>query len=307
MDLLGFAVGYVENISRQLGVLHRSSHYKGVFEPTDAKSLAFSGWHLFLLDQLMRDLGKRSANKCMLKVAQFIASKHVRLVRDKTAKEAEKLCTSGQCAAALPLLQKAINLGHFPSRALKAHIMIEGREGVSQDRNRMFELVEEGARFGCHHCQGMLAWCYWRGCRIRIDEARSVLELARDSSGKGSRYGQRVLGYLYESGYGGVAYDYAQAVVFYRLAAAQNFDEAQFRLGVMYYRGHGVYRDHAVALRLFQLAAAQGHPEAMYMVANCHEYGRGVHENKAEAIRWFRCALAAGHPDAADALRRLRA
>jgi len=308
MDLLGFAVGYVENISRQLGVLPRSSHYKGVFEPTDAKSIAFSAWHLFLLYQLMRDLGKRSANKYILEVAQFIASKQVRKIRDEAAKEGEERYASGRCAIAIVPLQRAIDLGDLPSRALMAWLLIDSREGVDEDRIRAFELVEEGSRLGCHHCQGVMACCYSYGYGIRPDATRS-LELARESSGSGlgSRYGQYVLGELYRLGAGGVTQDYAQVVALYRLAAAQNLDVAQFRLGYMSYYDNGVAQDYTEALQLFQLAAAQGHPEALYFVARCHEKGRGVRKNKAEAISWYRRAQAAGEHLAADKLLELSA
>ena len=164
--------------------------------------------------------------------------------------------------------------------------------------------MEEGARLGCHHCQGVMAMCYWWGDGCEVDEERS-LELARESSGKGSRYGQHVLGRLYEDGGRGVAQDYAQALALYRLAAAQNFDEAQCTLGFMYEEGLGVAEDHAEALRLYQLAAAQGHPSALSNVAYCHEEGEGVRKNKAEAIRWYRRAQAAGYTDAAAALQKL--
>jgi TPR repeat protein len=149
-----------------------------------------------------------------------------------------------------------------------AWLHINGREGVSLDQKRAFKLAKEGARLGCHHCQGVMARCYRYGYGIRRDEARS-LELARESSGSGlgSRYGQYVLGVLYECGRGGVAQDYAQALALYRLAAAQNFDGAQLGLGYMYYLGFGVVEDHAEALRLFQLAAAQGHPDALFWIA----------------------------------------
>ena len=133
------------------------------------------------------------------------------------------------------------------------------------------------------------------------------MELARESSGKGSRYGQCALGFLYWYGVGGVAQDYAQAVALYRLAAAQNLDGAQYMLGYMYSYRFGVAQDLAEALRLYQLAAAQGHPSALFNVAQCHEYGLGVRKNKAEAIRWYRRAQTAGCPDAAAALQRLRA
>ena len=138
------------------------------------------------------------------------------------------------------------------------------------------------------------------------DAARS-LELARESSGKGSRYGQHVLGKLHQCGVGGVARDYAQALALYRLAAAQNLDEAQCSLGRMYYNGFGVAQDDAEALRLMQLAAAQGNPLALFMVASCHRHGRGVRKNEAEAIRWYRRAQAAGNTNAVAALQMLRA
>ena len=225
-------------------------------------------------------------------------------VGNKVGKEAEELCASGQYAAAAVALKLAVDLGHLPSRALKAWMLLYGREGVAKDRNRAFELVEEGARLGCHHCQGVMAWCYFGGYGCVRDRPRS-LGLARESSRKGSRYGQYVLGHVYQWGEGII--NYAKALALYRLAAAQNFDAAQCELGFMYSHGCGVAQDHAEALRLYQLAAAQGHPAALFNVAYYHEEGRCVRKNKAEAIRWYRRAQAAGDYGAADELQRLRA
>jgi TPR repeat protein len=246
----------------------------------------------------------KSCHKMMSCIVRRVASKHVASVRDETAKEAEELCASGQCAAALPLLQKAIYLGHLPSRALLAHMMLDGREGVYEDRDKAFELAEEGTRLGCHHCQGVMAYCYWKGCVIQQDSVRS-LELARESSEKGSRYGQYVLGVLNEFGKGGVAQDKVKAVALYRLAAAQNLDSAQISLSDTF-QYLGVTKDSAELLRWNQLAAAQGHPEALFNVARCHEYGHGVRRNRDEAICWFRRAQAAGHNYAVVALQDLR-
>jgi hypothetical protein len=75
----------------------------------------------------------------------------------------------------------------------------------------------------------------------------------------------------------------------------------------MYLNGEGVAQDYAEALRWFQLAAAQGYPGALYRVAKCHEDGLGVGRNKPEAIRWYRLAQAAGYPHAAENLERLGA
>ncbi len=151
-----------------------------------------------------------------------------------------------------------------------------------------------------------MAECYIFGYGCIRNVARS-LELARESSVKGSRYGQNVIGWLYENGVEGVAQDDAQAVALYRLAAAQNLDTAQSNLGNMYLQGHGVARDSAKALRLYRLAAAQGCSGGLVGVAIIYECGAGVRQDKAEAIRWWMRAQAAGHPSAAAKLQRLRA
>jgi len=250
----------------------------------------------------------RACHGMMQSCVRRVASKPMAAVRDDAAKEAEELCASGQCAAAAVPLQRAIHFGDSNSRALKAWLLIHGREGVAKDHKRAFELAEEGARLGCHHCQGVLARCYLDGCGCEADEARS-LELARESSGRGSRYGQYMMGWLHYRGIGGFVPDYAQSVAFYGLAAAQGLDEAQCNLGHMYRNGDFVAEDHAEALRLYQLAAAQGHPFALYRVAFYHENGLGgVAADAAEAIRWYMRAQAAGfNPHAAAELRRLRA
>jgi len=251
----------------------------------------------------------RACHQMMQSIARRVASKVMAAVRDEAAKEAEELCASGQYAAALVPLQRAIDFGHLPSLALKAWLLIGGREGIAVDEKEAFELANEGARLGCHHCQGVLARCYKCdrypssfGCEQ--DYARS-LELARESSGRGSRYGQFTFGALHRYGHGGLVQDYAPALALYRLAAAQGLDEAQHQLGYMYYIGWGVAADDAEALRWFHLAAAQGHPSALYMIALFYQYGRGVAADVAEAIRWYRRAKAAGSDAAAHQVRSL--
>jgi len=232
-----------------------------------------------------------ACRKMMHSIVRRVAAGLAAAVRDKVAKEAEELCVSGQCAAAVVPLQRAIAFGDFTSRALMAWLLIDGREGVAEDQERGFELAEEGARLGCHHCQGVMAYCLWGSCGCEADAARS-LEFARESSGRGSRYGQCALGTLHYEGETGLAEDYALAAAFFGLAAAQGLDKAQSELGDMYYSGEGVAQDYAEALRWWQLAAAQGDPDALYSVAHCHENGYGVRQSKAAAIRWYKRARA---------------
>ena len=239
-------------------------------------------------------------------IAAGLWTAEVRAVRNKAAKEAEDLCASGQCAAAVVALQRAIGLGHLPSLALEAWLLMDGREGVAKDRMKAFKLVEEGARLGCHHCQGVLAFCYFSGYGCRTNCARSLV-FARESSGRGSRYGQCALGWLLLNFCrGGPAQDYAQSLALYRLAAAQGLDEAQYSLGRLFnYSPYIVATDKAEAMRWWQLAAAQGHPAALSTIARCHEHGWGVRKNIAEAIRWYSRAQATGCIASAYNVRRL--
>lgn len=224
--------------------------------------------------------------------------------RLQVANEAEALCTLGQSSSAVAPLDIAIAFGHLPSRALKAWMLIHGREGLPQDWEEAFKLAGEGARMGCHHCQGVLALCYWGGYGCETSKARS-LELARQSSGKGSRYGRFTLGWLCRLGQGGLVRDNAQAVMFFQMAADDNLDGAQYVLGDMYLKGCGIAQDYAESLRLRKLSAAQGHPAALYKIASLYEYGKGVASDKAEAVRLYKRAAAAGHYYTKEALERL--
>jgi hypothetical protein len=99
-----------------------------------------------------------------------------------------------------------------------------------------------------------------------------------------------------------VLQDRAQALAFYRLAALQGLDEAQFSMGISSF-----LPDWNESLRWYRLAAAQGHPEAMCIVAYCHQTGHGVAVDGDEAIRLYTRARAAGSKRAADELKRLGA
>ena len=278
--------------------------YKEMLKCEDYFNVLKNKFNTFVIQQIVNSNKHIQTAKSTLFqgiIVQRLAARCITDINEKLYTKAEYLQSIGECAAAVVLLDKAISYGHLPSRAFKAWMLINGRQGFDKNEHGAFALAKEGALLGCHHCQGVLAECYFdgHGCN---EDTRLSLKLARDSSGKGSKYGQCILGQLYHLGVGGVAIDYAQALTFYRLAVVQNFDGAQHGLGHMYINGSGVREDTAEALRLWQLAAAQGHPEAMYCIADCHSRGRGVPENMAVAILWYRRAQAAGHSGAAVAL-----
>jgi len=246
----------------------------------------------------------RDCSALMDRIVRRVAAAQVAATPEGLHAQAQALRAAGECAGAAALLQQAVGLGHVPSRADLADMIIDGREGVAKDQKRGLALAEEGARLGCGHCQGVMARCYWGGYGCSKDAARS-LELARASAGEGSKYGQWALGWLYQKGEGGVAQDYAQALAQYRLAAAQGYGTAQIDIGCMYCNGYGVAKDRAEALRWYKLAAAQGYAAALSGVGWFYEFGAGVAADRAEAIRWYKRAAAAGHSKIAVALKRL--
>jgi len=56
----------------------------------------------------------------------------------------------------------------------------------------------------------------------------------------------------------GVGQDYKAAVKWYKLAAEQGYDLAQFNLGLMYINGHGVAQDYIRVHMWWNIAASQG-------------------------------------------------
>jgi len=218
------------------------------------------------------------------------------------AAEAQQLLAAGQYAAGASKLKEAVELGHVLARVELAWLLFHGREGVPSDRAAASQLVEVGARAGCMHCPGVLARL---NVKVHDDEDVRAVELARESAGAGSKYGQCVLGTFYNYGWNGLDRDYAAAAAQYRLAAAQGLDAAQCALGFLYAFGSGVVEDREEGLRLFKQAAEQGFPEACYQIGWCYEKGYGVPIDEAEAILWFQRALAAGDTSAKSSLRHL--
>jgi hypothetical protein len=131
---------------------------------------------------------------------------------------------------------------------------------VDVHHQRAFAFASAGAALGCAHSKGALGDCYLHGIGIAKDEARG-LALGRDSEAAGSCFGQYVVGSCYYRGDGGIFQDFAEAVRFYRLAAAQDFAAARNELGWCLPGGYGVAQDRAEAIRMYRLAAAQGYKD----------------------------------------------
>jgi uncharacterized protein len=100
---------------------------------------------------------------------------------------------------------------------------------------------------------------------------------------------------------GGSKSDYAEAAQWYLKAAEQNHIEAQFNLGIMYWKGEGVARDKTLSRMWMGRAAQLGDAGAQYEFGmrqdrlSLDEKAGAALELKIEAYKWVLLAAAQGY------------
>lgn len=88
--------------------------------------------------------------------------------------------------------------------------------------------------------------------------------------------------------------DFESAMAEWLPLARHGDPDAQYRVGRLYARGHGVDQDDAVAVEWFTKSANQNYAPAQNDLGQMYEEGRGVEQDYTEAVRWFRAAAEAG-------------
>ncbi len=79
---------------------------------------------------------------------------------------------------------------------------------------------------------------------------------------------------------------------------AENGDaDAQYRLGLMYFKGDGISQDLSQAAKWYRKAAEKGNPDAQFGLGVLYFHGQGVSQNAAEAAKWYRRAAEQGSSD----------
>jgi TPR repeat protein len=84
--------------------------------------------------------------------------------------------------------------------------------------------------------------------------------------------------------------DTAQAIEWFRKAAATGHAPAEFQMGQLHDFGFGVTQDDGLALAWYRKAADHGLPAARRAVGEFYQKGRAVTADVVEAVRWFRLA-----------------
>lgn len=96
--------------------------------------------------------------------------------------------------------------------------------------------------------------------------------------------------------------DYPAAVRLLEPLARGGHPQAQLKLGLLYYHGHGVRESDGAALQWFERAARQGLADAQYHLGNMYAYGLAPLPAEADGARlaaqWYFEAARQGHADA---------
>ena len=123
----------------------------------------------------------------------------------------------------------------------------------------------------------------------------------RNHAEQGHAPAQYRLGVMYYLGHG-VSQDFAEAAMWYARAGQQGDVDAQVSLGLMYAEGRGVLQSHPEALRWFRRAAELNDSYGQHYLGTAYHAGRGTPKDMAQAIRWYRRAAEQGLADAQSAL-----
>ena len=97
--------------------------------------------------------------------------------------------------------------------------------------------------------------------------------------------------------------DYAEAVNWYRKAAAQRHRSALFNLGMMYVDGRGVRQNNGEAVIYFRQAAELKHAKAHFNMGFMLENGRGIAKNPGQGLTSYIIASNLGLGEIADNAR----
>ena len=140
----------------------------------------------------------------------------------------------------------------------------------------------------------------WRDKITQNENVAEAVKWFRKSAEQEYDMAQFFLGVMYAEGQG-VPQNLAEAVKWYRRAAEQGNALAQFVLGAMYGEGRDVPQNDAEAVKWYRKAAEQGDDRAQNNLGDVYANGLGVPQDDVEAYAWFHIAAAQGHAPAAEA------
>lgn len=155
----------------------------------------------------------------------------------------------------------AAEKGHAPSQNNLAMFLRYGM-GVDKDVQQALFWYRRSVAQGNPEGQYHLAQAYLHGEMVAPDTA-NAMRLFTLSAENGHAPAQFMLGYILETGQGGVGKNLRKAAAWYKAAAEQGLTDAQLNLGLMYLAGQGVDQNMALAHMWLSIAKEFGDNRAV--------------------------------------------
>jgi len=121
---------------------------------------------------------------------------------------------------------------------------------------------------------------------------------------RGDAVAQFKAGLIYYKGQG-IPRDYPEALNWFKKAAQQGHPLAQYNVGYMYEKGEGTPQDYAEAANYYSQAADRGNRLAQYNLGSLYEKGQGVASDEVQALMWYNLAATQGDAQARAARDRI--
>jgi TPR repeat protein len=129
------------------------------------------------------------------------------------------------------------------------------------------------------------------------DAYMKLLRELKPLAEKGDATAQFKVGLIYYKGQG-VPSDYLESLNWFNKAALQGHPLAQYNVGYMYEKGEGKPQDYVEAAKCYQLAAERGNQLAQYNLGYMYEKGQGVLADEVQALKWYNLAATQGEAKA---------
>ena len=117
----------------------------------------------------------------------------------------------------------------------------------------------------------------------------------------GDREAQYALGVMYFKGEGRPA-DVEAAMSWFEKAARAGHPTAMFNVGVAHWEGKGAPINHEIAVQWWEKAAQLGDSASQYNLGLAYYLGKGINKDPERALYWIKQAEESGHANAAEVL-----
>ena len=201
-------------------------------------------------------------------------------------------------ALGIELIRAAASKNYPTARRNLAVMYQIGFAGNPRDHAQALDLFRTAAALGHPNSQYGLALAYLYGPGVERDDQKAV-DLFRAAADQGLVVARTALGYMHETGRGGLPTSDTTAAELYRQAADDGEAQAQYYLAMMYATGRGgLPEDEERAAELYH-QAAETHVGAQNALGVMYESGRGgLSRDEGKAVSYYRLASDGDHPPA---------